>query len=48
MGLWLTNLLILLPTLEIQVLFLNLAVPQNFNDLDNKLSNFSDLERLEI
>ena len=30
------------------VLFLNSAMPHNFNDLDNKLSNFGDLETLGI
>ena len=33
---------------ESHVLFLNSAVPHNFNDLDNKLSNFGDLKTLRI
>ena len=39
MGLWLTNLLILLPTV---------TLTHNFNNLDNTLSNFWDLETLGI
>ena len=33
---------------ESHVLFLNSAVPHNFNNLDNKLNNFGDLETLGI
>ena len=33
---------------ESHVLFLNSAVPHDFNDLDNKLSNICDLGTLEI
>ena len=33
---------------ESHVLFVNSAVPHNFNDLDNKLSSFWDLETLGI
>ena len=29
---------------ENHVLFLNSAMPHNFNNLDNKLNNFGDLE----
>ena len=33
---------------ENHVLFLNSAMPHNFNNLDNKLNNFGDLETLGI
>ena len=33
---------------ENHVLFLNSAMPNNFNNLQNKLSNFRDLETLRI
>ena len=33
---------------ENHVLLLNSAMPNNFNNLENKLSNFGDLETLRI